>query len=366
MTPEHKELLVNRILSGHVRCVNYQSTNKDVYIINSPNPAIKYEASEIYNESLNRASFYEIMDDDKLETYLLRNKLWTPEKQNRLDALPKEIEDVKVNLFTAINNAQQRIKCRQELEAKKQAAEELFLERHSFDYLTCSGFAAYVKSKFILASTVYKNGGLFYFESDGTFDSLLGMISKERITETQYRELARTDPWRTYWNLGKTQNLFGFSVSEYSDEQRNLCSWSKMYDNIYESSECPHDSIIDDDDMLDGWMISQRRKREKDQIQKEGNELVGNNSKIQNAREVYVFCRNEKDIWGNDLTNDTRAPEEKAKRVDSLNDAYGQMTKKLRLDTLKEKGEVKETDMPDVRMELMTEMNKMFSERVRG
>lgn len=366
MNQERRELLVNRILSGHIRCVNYQATNKDVYKIYSPNPSIKYEASEIYNEALNRSSYYEVMDDDKLESYLVRNKLWTPTQQDRLDSLPKEIEDVKVNLFNAINNAEQRVKLRQELDNKKQALEELFLERHAFDYLTCSGFAAYVKSKFILSSTVYKNGGLFYFESDGIFDTLLGMIAKERISESEYRELSRNEPWRSYWNLGKSQQLFGFPVCEYTDEQKMLCVWSRMYDNIYESSECPHDSVIEDDDMLDGWMISQRRKREKDQIQKEGNELVGNNSKIQNAREVYVVCRNEKDIWGNDLTNDTRAPEEKAKRVDSLNDSYGQMIKKVRLDILKEKGEVKETDMPDVRLELMTEMNKMFSERLKG
>jgi len=366
MTPERKEHLVNRILSGHIRCTNYLAHSKDTYIIYSAKPSLKYEASEIYNEALNRASYYEIMDDDKLETYLIRNKLWTPEKEARLEELPKEIEDVKVNLFNSLNNAQARLKLREELNTKRQAVEELFVEKHSFDYLTCSGFAAYVKSKFILANTVYKNGGLFFFESDGVFDSLLGMIGKERILESEYRELSRTDPWRSYWNLGKTQKLFGFSVSEYSDEQRNLCSWSRMYDNIYESSECPHETIIDDDDMLDGWMISQRRKREKDQAQKEGNELVGNNSKIQNAREVYVVCRNEKDIWGNDLTNDTRPAIEKAKKVDSLNDAYGQMIKKQRLQLLKEKGEVKETDMPDVRLELMTEMNRMFSERVRG
>lgn len=366
MNQDRKELLVNRILSAQVRCTKYTGQGKDTFIIKCPSSEIKYEACEIYEEALRRASFYEIMNEDRLETYLLRNKLWTPEKQARLDALPKEIEDLKVNLYESVNNAQQRLVYREELANKKQAVEELYIEKHSFDYLTCSGFASYIKSKFILANTVFKNGGRFYFDSDAVFDTLLNMIGSTRITEHEYRELSRTDPWRSYWNLSKNQNLFGFSVSEYTDEQRNLCSWSRMYDNIYESSHSPHESVIEDDDMLDGWMIKERREREKEQVKKEGDELVGKNDKIRNAGEVYVMCKTEYDIWGVPLTNDTRDAEIKAKRVDSLNNPYAAMIKKQRLNVLKEKGVVNEVDMPDVKLELMTAINKMFSEKVKG
>jgi hypothetical protein len=366
MNQDRRELLVNRILSGQVRCNKYTALGKDTYIIKTPTNDIKYEASEIYEEALRRASFYEIMNEDRLETYLIRNKLWTPEKQVRLDDLPKEIEDLKVNIFECLNNAVQRTKHREDLAAKKQAIEELYIEKHSFDYLTCSGFASYIKSKFILSNTVYKNGGRFHFDSDAVFDGLLHMIGTARISEKDYREIARTDPWRGYWNLSKTQNLFGFSISEYTDEQRNLCSWSRMYDNIYESNESPHDSVIEDDDMLDGWMIAQRRKREKDQSKKDGDELVGNNDKIRNATEVYVMCKTEYDIWGVPLTNDTRDSQTKAKKVDSLNDAYANMVKKQRLNVLKEKGVVNEIDMPDVKLDLMTAVNKMFVDKVKG
>jgi len=366
MNQDRRELLVNRILSAQVRCTKYTGHGKDTFIIKSPSNEIKYEASEIYDEALRRASFYEIMNEDRLETYLLRNKLWSPEKQARLDALPKEIEDLKVNLHDCINNSQQRFIHRQELTAKKQAVEELFVEKHSFDYLTCSGFASYIKSKFILANTVYKNGGLFHFDSDAVFDGLLNMIAGIRISEQEYRELARTNPWRSYWNLSKTQNLFGFSVSEYTDEQRNLCDWSRLYDNVYESTQSPHDTVIEDDDMLDGWMIKQRRDREKEQSKKEGDELVGKNDKIRNAGEVYVMCKTEYDIWGVPLTNDTRDAQTKVKRVDSLNDSYANMVKKQRMNVLKEKGVVNELDMPDVKLELMGAINKMFVDKVRG
>lgn len=366
MNQDRKELLVNRILSGQIRCNKYTAQGKDTFIIKSPSNEIKYEASEIYEEALRRASFYEIMNEDRLENYLIRNKLWSPEKQARLEALPKEIDDLKVSLFESINNGEARARHRADLEVKRKAVEELYIEKHSFDYLTCSGFAAYIKSKFILSNTVFKNGGPFYVNSDACYDSILSMVADARLTETEYREISRTDPWRSYWNLSKNQNLFGFSVSEYSDEQRNLCSWSKMYDSIYESSESPHDSVIEDDDMLDGWMILQRRNREKEQIKKEGNELLSGNDKIRNAAEVYVMCKTEYDIWGQPLSNDTRDVATKAKKVDSLNDAYGNMIKKQRLNLLKEKGVINEIDLPDVRLDLMTEMNRMFTSKVRG
>ena len=36
--------------------------------------------------------------------------------------------------------------------------------------------------------------------------------------------------------------------------------WSKMYDNVQESIDAPIQSVMEDDDALDGWFIVQNRK----------------------------------------------------------------------------------------------------------
>ena len=37
-----------------------------------------------------------------------------------------------------------------------------------------------------------------------------------------------------------------------------------MYDNIQESLDYPSEDVVEDDDMLDGWLIIQKQKRDKE------------------------------------------------------------------------------------------------------
>ena len=65
----------------------------------------------------------------------------------------------------------------------------------------------------------------------------------------------------------KQASLFNRPSVELTKDQLSLSSYSTLYDNVYESHECPNEKIIDDDDCLDGWLIQQRRKSEKDRKQ---------------------------------------------------------------------------------------------------
>ena len=66
--------------------------------------------------------------------------------------------------------------------------------------------------------------------------------------------------------------------------------WSQMYDNIQESLDCPSKEVIDDDDLLDGWFITQNRKREKEKLEKEF-ESSTQNPKIKQSSEVLIMSR---------------------------------------------------------------------------
>lgn len=343
MDYNQRERLVNRIISGQIRL----EFNNTTHVINNITPQIKYEASEIYYESLSRASFYEVFTEKELHFFLLKNQLWSVDKQAKLDALPKTIEDLKLEIYNAANKSNSRKQFREQLNTSLDEYGKLYNELHLFDYLSCVGFADYNKSKFILAKSLNVDLNLI---TDSKFDSFMHKYSSIKLGEKEYRELARTEPWRTYWVLSKHQPLFSYSVSEYSEEQKQLCFWSKMYDNIYESSACPHDSIIEDDDMLDGWLIKQRKEREQDMLKKQGDDMISNNPKLKNAGEIFVMCETMED----------------AEKIDSLNDAYAKMVKKQRLLSIAEKGELKECDLPDVKMELMMESNKMLSNKIRG
>jgi len=133
-----------------------------------------------------------------------------------------------------------------------------------------------------------------------------------------------------------------------TDEQKTLITWSSIYDNISEHPDCPPDYIINDDDVLDGWLIIQRRKREKDMNKQRAESLI-TNEKIKNSAEIFLPAGNVEDM----------------KKIASLNDQYGDSVKRQRFKTINKRGIVEEKDMPDTRRELNMRKVQMFGEAVK-
>jgi hypothetical protein len=66
-----------------------------------------------------------------------------------------------------------------------------------------------------------------------------------------------------------------------------------MYDSVYEHPESPSEQIIDDHDLLDGWMIKQKRDNDR---KKKQSDLDKQNKRLQGAGEVYVMAEDKKDL----------------------------------------------------------------------
>jgi len=142
------------------------------------------------------------------------------------------------------------------------------------------------------------------------------------------------------WGARKCERgLFGIAAVDMTDEQRNLVSWSGLYENIQQHPNCPSDEVLEDDDLLDGWMIEQRKERERSHNQKQADGIT--NEKIRNADEVFLMADTDDD----------------ARKIDELNDERAKHIKRQRFKVLKEKGTVNELDMPDTRQELIRQVN---------
>ncbi len=166
------------------------------------------------------------------------------------------------------------------------------------------------------------------------------------------RELARTDPWRSIWNVGKKLgNIFDKPAVEFTSEQKTLMSWSSLYDSVSESSEAPADDVVEDDDILDGWLISQRRKRENLTTQSSVEGVIGN-EKIANAGEVFVVTGNKS---------------EDIDKISSMNNPHIAAVKKSRFKALENaEGAIQQGDLPDVRHELQMEARNQYRDTIKG
>jgi len=169
----------------------------------------------------------------------------------------------------------------------------------------------------------------------------------EMLLPEQVRELARTTPWVGLWNVLK-MNGQPFDLNTLTIEQQSLLSWSNMYDKIHESPDCPPDEVLDDDDMLDGWLIIQRRKREADKKKQEIESHI--NPKMKNADEIIMVAETAAD----------------AQKIDMLNPTHVQNIKKQRLKHVQEQGIVREQEFKDVQQKRSMQMQQAYIQHVKG
>jgi hypothetical protein len=107
-----------------------------------------------------------------------------------------------------------------------------------------------------------------------------------------------------------------------------------MYDSVYDHSDCPEDFVIDDDDMLDGWMLYQKEKIKRDKTKE------GISSLHKNAQEVFIMGQSAEDF----------------ERISDLNDNYSKSIIDSRLNAVKRKGQLDELDLPDVKASIDTDL----------
>ena len=122
-----------------------------------------------------------------------------------------------------------------------------------------------------------------------------------------------------------------------------------MYDNIAESPDSPSEDVLEDDDMLDGWLLIQRREREKDKKEKSVESVIGN-QKISGADEVFVAAKSLEDIDRINLLNDMRASIIREQRLGQIKDSDGG---------------VKHQDLADVKQDILQEKIAQAKSRAR-
>jgi len=119
-----------------------------------------------------------------------------------------------------------------------------------------------------------------------------------------------------------------------------------MYDNIQESMDCPSEDVINDDDMLDGWFLTQKQKRDKEKAESEFEQSISN-EKINNSDEIFVMA----------------GSRHEAEKIDSMNSVHGKMTKKERTATLQHKGSMEQHEFRDEKLKLRQQSNQQFKDK---
>lgn len=340
-----RELFVSRVRSG-VYFVEHDGIKLKIV---TPTIEEELEMAEGYNQAYEDALADDFMTEDQTLEWMKSRGLWSDEDEKKIEALKRDIEKLKVGIYENRNRDGAKDQIRKHIRGAEEQLAKQMDKKHSFSSNTCEGVAMLEKSfDFIKTCTYY--GGEKYDFKGLSVEFVLHLFHDKILSEKQTREVARNDPWRTVWMLrdSNSYKLFANEGRELSVDQKNLLVWSRMYDNIQESLECPDDDVIEDDDLLDGWFIVQRKKRESEKAESDFDNST-KNDKIKNSSEIFMVPSNKKE----------------AEKIEALNDPTAKMIKKQRIAITKQQGEVGAAEFPDAQLDMRMQSNQMFKDKFR-
>jgi hypothetical protein len=345
MNDAEKELLLHRILCGSL--LFYFRHEK--YELKKITNHIRYEADLLYNRIMNDEKYEEWIREANMIPHMIVLGLWTKDSDQMITQMEKRIDNLKVELFQNLVSSDNQKRIRKNLTSAKNALNQMLNAKSEFRVNTLEGYAESIKNEYIICKSLYKKE-MRVFDAEDTssssytyFNDLVNIINRHIIKLEDFKLLSRSNIWRAYWNANK-ENVFPGSVSEWTDDQRGLVNITKMYDSVYEHPECPNEKVIEDDDMLDGWMILQKRKAEKTKNQKSIDEI---NPNLKNAQEVFLMSRNTQDF----------------ESIMDLNSEGSKRRLQEKIAVINSAGEVQDSQLPDVQRELLVQSNELFKNR---
>ena len=342
-----KEMKLAQLMSGKIGCDVFD----DILFIGPPSPMDRLNGLLLYSSVYRDAELMGVFDDVQVKEMLIDAHLWSEAEETELNSVGLKSEALKVEMYTRHTSFQSaRLEqARHLLQKLEKNADALFARRHYYDSYTCNGLATSAYIEYVIINNVftYRGEHIDVYERGDTYvRELLNECCKHKLIDKEIRELSKYDGWRIIWVAGKAEGkVFGIPSVEMTDEQRSIINWSRFYDNVNEHPEKPDKVVIDDDDLLDGWLIIENKKSE-DKTKGGDNKL---SKKMGGAQEVFIPAETIED----------------ARRIDALNEGEAAILKRQRLNMLHKQGVVQEQHMPDSKIAIVSKAHQMMKDRIK-
>lgn len=221
---------------------------------------LKLKAEFVQQKTLDEFRFFGMLKRS-LITFYLNNPPITE--------LEEKLRTFKLNLYQKYPDKFLMNNIRGEIKTTQRQLNEIYIAQANLDNVTLEGYAEKRAAIYIiqkLNKVPYHIAELLYYDS-----------MRQAITLSQVREVARSDHWQ---NIMRAKNPFKYTPL--TDEQVALSSFTQLYKNVAKHPEAPEPAIINDDDLLDGWLIAQSKAQKKQS---------SFGSKIDSAKEVFVMAQ---------------------------------------------------------------------------
>jgi hypothetical protein len=300
------------------------------------------ESYEVHDKSLERCYRDGLMDQDEMTAWMKIQGIWTKIEENLVKKMQKDIEHLKVKAYKSRLDK----KTLKGIKMALRVVEDKLIKQHmtktNYFHNTVEGVSETKRISWLISRSCYIDDRLCYQDEDNSdIAQIVNSWNRYTLSDTQLRDIARNEPWRSTWMTRESvkRSLFlNPENTELSSSQKGLVVWSQTYDNVRESPDCPPDDVIADDDMMDGWFILENEKREKEAKERATENSV-NNERINNSQEVMIVAKNT----------------DHAQSIYESNDSQARGTIKQRYSKIQKEGRVNQIDFVDERLKLIEE-----------
>ena len=127
MNEREKQKYVMSIISG----ITYINIKGDAYISREADLLSKHIAEEIYDKRLEEALSKGILSDEEINKQLIEMNMWSEEEDKILEDMPKVIEELKFQLYSAYKTFRSRDPIRKNLNKQKEKFSELMNKKNT-------------------------------------------------------------------------------------------------------------------------------------------------------------------------------------------------------------------------------------------
>jgi hypothetical protein len=280
------DIFLYRILLGYY----YIYVDDIKYKIIYPTPQIKYESEILYNSIVEENKYDKRwLTPDEISLYLKQNNIWNNDKEENLKNMQKLLEDVKIDLYINFLNEKKKKTLKQNIKSIHKNMDELLTTKKTMNHLGIEDHATSIKNEFVIMNTIYFNDKLYFDDpykdsySSQELNIFVYEIVKNAMDVKMLRQIAKSETWRSYASTTNLKRDF----LDVNDDYKYLIGLHNMYENVKQHPECPSEDIIDDDDALDGWLLYQNRKAQKEKKKNSIMDKVVGGAK--NAGEVFLM-----------------------------------------------------------------------------
>ena len=341
------EKLLYRIIQGRLRLF----LGDLVLCIYEPTKDLLEESLDIYESTYNKAYFSGIPIKSELIETLVNNELWSPFDDREADKIEKSVEELKIEAYKNYFSSKKLRGIKMNIRHLEKIGNKYKSKKHVLDHTSCEGTAEFARIMWIISKTTFTTDNELYDWSNHNINFIVNKYHENQITSSQFRKIARSDPWRPMWLAAKKQsNVFGKPTTHLTKDQLALCSFSSFYDNVFESHESPPEAVIEDDDCLDGWSLVRRREHEKQIKEKQTDDKI-KNPKIRNSQEIFIAA----------------SDREEASQIYDLNDPMARSVVKQRENQIVSSGpNMKFTELHDVQQDISIQRTQQAISTTKG